>query len=292
VARLAGAAVAALGVLLVAAAPASATWSIVAVDPETGRVGAVLASCVPSGMLGEPDEALIPVILVPDQAAAITQGTINPDAPAGLRQLLVDGAGPDEALELLLAVDDQPTARQYGVVVIEPSRTVGSAVHSGEDVDGPLAAEAGAVATAQGLLLADEAVVDRALEAFQSTVADGRSLEQALVAGLVAGSEAGGDRRCDDDQTALFAHLAVADPGDDPRKPSLLLTVTVDEGDGQNPVPMLAEALADQRRGWIDAGLNDPAGIPRVAVLAVGALLAVAAYVVIRAGMGNTAARK
>lgn len=281
-----------LTMLLALATPASATWSIVAVEPETGRVGAVMASCVPAGLLGEPDQVLVPLILVPGQAAAVAQGTINPDSPAGLRQLLVDGAGSQEAIDLLLEVDDQPTVRQYGIVVLSPDgQSWETATYTGDDAEGARAAVAGSSVTAQGVLLTDEAVVDRSLTAFTTAMEAGESLEQALVNGLMAGSELGGDRRCGE-QTALFAHLAVADPGEDPARPAVLLTVTVDEGDGQNPVPMLGDALAEGRRGWVDAGLKDPVGIPRVAVMAVGVVLAIAAFFTIRKGLGSPAARR
>lgn len=293
-----------LGVLLVilgTAAPASATWSIVAVDPETGRVGAVMASCVPAGVLGNSDETLVPIVLVPGQAAAVAQGTINPESPVGLRQLLTDGATPRETIDALLEIDDQPTARQFGIATIDP--TASAVAYTGENVElergdrtltptESQAAEGNSVAiSVQGVLLADQAVLDRSLSAVSEALGDGEPLEEALVAGLVAGSEAGGDRRCGE-QTALFAHLVVAEPDDDPSRPSVLLTVTVDEGDGQNPVPELATALAAGESGWVDIGLNDPLGIPRTAVFAVGTLLAIAAFFTIRKGMGSPAARR
>lgn len=273
-----------------------------------------MASCVPAGVLGEPDQVLVPIVLIPGRAAAVTQGTINPDSPAGLRQLLADGLAPEDAVDALLEVDDQPTARQYGIATMtEPATATGpetgsetepetgsetgsetgtgSYAYTGDDAEPERGDAVGAEVAVQGVLLADEAVVDRALTAFERSRADGQSLEQALVAGLVAGSEAGGDRRCES-QTALFAHLAVADVDDDARRPSLLITVTVDEGDGQNPVPMLARALTDGQRGWVDLGLDDPVGIPRVAVMGVGLALAIAAFFTIRAGMGSRSARR
>ncbi|MGH1491384.1 MAG: DUF1028 domain-containing protein [Acidimicrobiales bacterium] len=288
-------------VLLTLATPASATWSIVAVEPETGRVGAVMASCVPAGLLGEPDQVLVPLVLVPGQAAAVAQGSINPDAPAGLRQLLLDGADPQLAIDSLLEIDDLSTARQYAVVVIgqrDPNDGTGaelsgqtSATYTGIDAEAERSGVIGVTAAAQGVLLADEAISESSLRAFEQAISAGRSFEQALVDGLVAGSELGGDRRCDE-QTALFAHLAVAGPADDPQRPGVLLTVTVDEGDGQNPVPLLADALGEGRSGWVDAGLNDPVGIPRVAVMAVGTILAIAAFFTIRKGLGSPAARR
>ncbi len=144
-----------------------------------------------------------------------------------------------------------------------------------------------------GVLLDDQAAVDRAFEGYTEARSEGRSLDRALTDALLAGSEAGGDRRCPDDQTALFAHLAVAEPDDDPTRPSLLVTVTVDENDGQNPVALLDTFLDEGRIGWIDAGIgDDPVGLSRLLVLAVAVLMAVAAFVVLRRGLGQTSARR
>ncbi|MEM7275043.1 MAG: DUF1028 domain-containing protein [Actinomycetota bacterium] len=278
------------------AGPAGATWSIAAVDPATGRVGAAMASCVPSGLLGEPDQVLVPVVLVPGTGAAVTQGNIDPDAPIGLRQLLGDGFGPQDAIDAILELDEQPTARQYGVALLPTVERTGAggptAGYTGTDVEAASWDWTTETAAAQGNLLADARAVDETLAAFDAAMAAGASLEEALVAGLDAGAALGGDRRCEPGQTALFAHVAVADPDDDPFRPSVLLTVTVDEGDGQNPVSLLVDALDDGERGWVDAGLEDPVGIARVAVLAVGALLAVAAFLTIRKGLGSPAARR
>lgn len=288
--------VAAVSVLVVglglSAQPASATWSIVAVDDERGEVGVAMASCIQAGVLGEPDQPLVPVVLIPGVAAAVAQGTIDPESPLGLRQLLTDGADARLAIDTLLEIDEQPAVRQFGAVVADPGDGTGSvAAFTGQDAEPERGDRTGDRVSVQGVLLADQAVLDRSLGAFIDARDEGFSLEQALVQGLMAGSRAGGDRRCDE-QTALFAHVVVAEPGDDPTEPSVLVTVTVDEGDGQNPVPELAAALADGRRGWIDIGTNDPFVVPRVVVLAVGTILAVAAYVTIRRGMGSPAKRR
>lgn len=279
--------------LLFSTGTADATWSIIAVDPETGRVGAAMASCVPSGLLGEPDSPLVPVVLMPGVGVAVTQGSINPDSPGGLRQLLTDGFTPSDAIDELLDIDDVPTARQYGVTLIAPSADGEQAVtFTGADVEAIAGGMDDATVAVQGLLLAEREILAATLAAYESARADSRTLEQSLLAGLAAGSALGGDRRCGSDQTALFAHLAVAGPDDDPLSPSVLLTVTVDEGDGQNPVPMLVDAFDRGETGWVNAGLIEPTGIPRVAVGAVGLLMAIAAWWTIRKGLGSTAARR
>lgn len=280
---------------------AAATWSIVAVDPETGLVGAAMASCVPAGVLGEPDEALVPIVLVPGEAAAVTQGAIDPIAPPRMRDALANGAGAEEMLLILGEEDEQLMVRQYAAAVIDGEGVEGAATFTGEEVEEEAGSRAGGVVgpagtervAVSGVLLADEVAVDRAFEAYAAARADGRSLDRALADALLAGSEAGGDRRCPEDQTALFAHLAVAEPDDDPIKPSLLLTVTVDEEDGQNPVALLDSLLDEGRTGWVDAGLGgDPAGLSRVLVLLAATVMALTAFLLIRRGLGQTSARR
>lgn len=278
------------------AAPADATWSIIAIDPATGLVGGAMASCVPAAVLGEPDEALVPLVLVPGRAVGVVQGTIDPQAVPRFRRLLVDGVGAEDSVAALLVDDDLAALRQYAAVS-RPAAAGGGdeaevAAVTGSEVEPAAATATGDLVSAQGVLLADGAAAERALTAYVEARAAGRSLDRALADALLAGSRAGGDRRCDDDQTALFAHLAVAEPDDDGLRPSLLLTVTVDEGDGQNPVVLLGRALDEGRTGWVDAGLGDPVGVPGVVVLGVGVALAAASLVVIRWGMGTPSARR
>lgn len=277
-----------LTVLLGPIGAASATWSIIAVDPETGLVGGAMASCVPASVLGDPDETLVPLILVPGRGVGIAQGTIEPEALPRFRQLLTDGVGAEDTIAALVADDDQDALRQYAAVTLTEDGTAVAASHLGTLVEPEIGLSPGEAVSAQGVLLADAGATDAALTAYLDGRAAGRSLDQALVDALMAGADTGGDRRCPEDQTALFAHLAVAEPDDDGVRPSLLLTVTVDEGDGQNPVLLLDRALDEGRTGWIDAGLGgDPAGVPRALVLVIGAGLAVAAFAVIRRGMGH-----
>jgi uncharacterized Ntn-hydrolase superfamily protein len=278
------------------AGTAAATWSIVAVDPDSGLVGAAIASCVPASVLGDPGQTLVPVVLVPGRGAGVSQGTIDPEAPPRLRSLLADGATASEVIDTLLADDEQASVRQYGAVTLGggpgddgPGPTAD--VFTGDDVEDETAAAIGDVVSVQGGLLVDRDLADRALDAYVAARQAGRSLDRALADALVAGSRAGGDRRCDE-QTALFAHLAVAEPDDDGLRPSLLLTVTVDEGDGQNPVVLLDRALDDGRVGWVDAGRDEPAGVSRTLVFGIGVALTVAAVMVIRRGMGSPAGRR
>lgn len=283
--------VAALGLVLWLAAPAGATWSIVATDPVTGQVGAAIASCVPGRVLGEPEEALLPIALIPGRAAGVAQAQINVFAPDRIVVLIEAGESPRDIVDELASpeYDEQAALRQHAVVRIDGS----AAAFTGVD-NSPEALDAQDVGVSvQGNLLVSPTVVESALAGYTQEFEAGGDLAEALVAGLLAGSSEGGDRRCPD-QTALFAQIVVAAPDDDGRVPSTLLTVLVAEGDGNNPVEVMASSFADGERGVIDLSerVVTSTGQLRNVVLVVAALAAVVAVVVFKRGLGSTAARR
>lgn len=272
------------------ASPAGATWSIVAVDPETGEVGVALASCVPAAILGDPTSTLVPIVLVPGTGAAVTQGELNLAAPQRISELLRAGAEPGAVVADLTRpdFDGAATGRQHAVV-----SSVAVAAHTGVDLPPQALDRQGSNVSVQGNLLVSDDVVTAALAAFDDARAEGADLSTALATGLDAGSGQGGDRRCLD-QTALFAQVAVARPGDNPAHPSTLVTVTVDQGDGQNPVDLLVDAVGEGRAGLIESGAGGSGrgGVVRVAVLAAGMVLAVGGALVFRRGLGSVRARR
>jgi uncharacterized Ntn-hydrolase superfamily protein len=301
-----------LGTVL--ATPGATTWSLVAVDPETGEVGVAMAGCGPVATLGSPEAVLDPIALVPGRGVVVAQAAVDPDRVAQLAQLLEetaigasDGAGasgvPAGSAPQLLALiteqsDDALVAnRQYGLAALAG----GAAAYTGGEVGVAGPADVGVDtysgsrssdrAAALGVLVVDKAVVDDALAGYLAARDEGQSLARGLARGLLAGSEAGGDPDCRE-QTALYAHLAVASPGDDGSNPATLLTATVDEDDGQNPVALLVSGLDDGERGWFDAGRRPARRLSRLVVLAVGVAMALAAVVTIRQGMGYRFGRR
>jgi uncharacterized Ntn-hydrolase superfamily protein len=276
--------------VLAVASPAGATWSIVATDPDTGEVGAAIASCVPGEALGGLDRPLVPIVLTPGTSAAVTQAQLNLDAPARIIELTAAGATPAEIIEGLTDgdFDDLAPLRQHAVAA-----TTGEvAAFTGTETNAEALDAQGPAVSVQGNLLAGASVVEDSLTGFEATRSAGESLADALVAGLAAGSAAGGDRRCEA-QTALFAQVVVAEPGDDAAAPSTLLTVVVDEGDGQNPVELLVTAYDDGRRGVVSAGQGSAdSGRFRTVVLALAAAMVVGGFYAMRRGLGSTSARR
>ena len=106
--------------VLVVTSPADATWSIVAVDPETAEVGAAIASCVPAEFLGQPSQPLVPLVLIPGTAVAVTQAQLNLDVPDRIAELVAVGATPDEIIADLTAeeFDEVAPLRQHAVVAL------------------------------------------------------------------------------------------------------------------------------------------------------------------------------
>lgn len=178
--------------LLTAALPAAATFSILGFDPETGEIGGAVQSrvfSVGNGVLWA--EAGV--------GAVATQAIVDVSyGPKGV-ELLRQGLGAEEVAKRLLDQDPDPrpdkwpkgwpkSGRQFAV--IDARGTVFA-------VTGPDATEwaghrSGKYCTAQGNILAGEKVVGAMVEAFERT--QGR-LALRLLAALEAGQAEGGDKR-------------------------------------------------------------------------------------------------
>jgi uncharacterized Ntn-hydrolase superfamily protein len=157
------------------------TFSIVAVDREAGEVGCAVQSKYFS-VGSVVSWARAGVGAVATQAAGV--------AVYGPRALdeLARGASPDEAIERVLADDDERETRQLGVVAADGR----AAAYTGAACNEWAGHRTGAGYAVQGNILAGAAVVDDMARAFEET--DG-PLVHRLVAALDAGQAAGGDRR-------------------------------------------------------------------------------------------------
>ena len=219
-----------MGMWLLLAATASATWSIVAVDEATSEVGIAGAACGPSawGIAG----------LAPGKGVVAAQGATWPGGRDMATAMLEDERSPSEVRDALDASDTAPDLRQYGVVALGAD----GLGWTGADVEGDATVAAGDGYSAQGETLASIAVVTETEAAFLATV--GSPLDARLVAALEAGAAAGGDARCAADVASRSAFLYVAKADDRPDDP----TVEV-RADGARAVSRLAERWADGRHG-------------------------------------------
>ncbi len=178
----------ALGLLLAATnAPAEedvvATFSIVAIDPETRAMGcAVQSRYFAVGAVVPWGEADIGVIA--------TQANVNVGyGPQGMA-LLREGLTADEVLERLLAEDTFPGKDGRQVAIVDPKGNV--AVFTGPEASDWAGHKKGKDYSAQGNILAGPEVVEQMAEVFENSTG---SLAERLLAALEGGQAAGGDRR-------------------------------------------------------------------------------------------------
>jgi uncharacterized Ntn-hydrolase superfamily protein len=157
------------------------TFSIVACDPATGDLGVAVASKFPA--VG----AVVPWARAGVGAVA-TQSWANTDfGPDGLR-LMGGGLPAASALDAVLEPDDEREERQVGFV----DANGGAASYTGANCMDWAGGVTGDGFAAQGNILVGDAVVDALAATFTETEGD---LCDRLLAALLAGDAAGGDRR-------------------------------------------------------------------------------------------------
>jgi uncharacterized Ntn-hydrolase superfamily protein len=168
--------------------PPVATFSILGYDPATGEVGGAVQSrvfSVGNGVLWA--EAGV--------GAAATQAIVDVSYGPRALALLRAGLTPAAIVEAIWASDRDPypdrwtkQGRQFAVI----DATGRTAVFTGPKASAWAGHRQGAYCTAQGNILAGEAVVAGMVKAFESTTGH---LSQRLTAALEAGQAAGGDTR-------------------------------------------------------------------------------------------------
>lgn len=188
----------AAGVLLVghrstSADPLVATFSIVAVDLENGDVGVAVQSKFPN---------VRPVVpwARAGVGAVATQSFANTSfGPRGLT-LMENGATAEETMRILIATDSARHTRQVGIIDrfgnaaswtgLECFDWAGGVTGTNWGKPGEIIVGKGFAA--QGNILVGKPTVEAMAKTFESTTG---SLADRLVAALVAGGKAGGDRR-------------------------------------------------------------------------------------------------
>ena len=155
------------------------TFSLAAVDPDTGMSGIVVSS-------SSPCVAARCAHVRAGVGAAASQNVTDPRLGPKLLDLLAAGRSPADAIAGALEDEPHTAYRQLTVVSTDGA----TAVFSGERTLGLYASSEGKGAVAAGNLLADAAVPQAMVETFGSTAGH---LGARLVAGLAAGLHAGGE---------------------------------------------------------------------------------------------------
>ena len=158
------------------------TWSIIARDSSTGRIGIAVATRFFA--VG----ARVPHI-APGIGGIATQALVNPYYGIDGVKLLCEGRGPREVVDTLVAADDGRTSRQLHVMDIKGR----VAAHTGtECVDwcGHIQGDGFSLA---GNMLAGAAVLDDTAKTYIANAS--LPFAQRLIVAMKAGEAAGGDKR-------------------------------------------------------------------------------------------------
>ncbi len=220
------------------------TWSVVAVDVESGEVGVAAASCVPILIDGL-------AALVPGKGVAATQAWFSMDNRNQVFERLQEGQSAQAIIDSVtdLANDEDAGQRQYGIITIDDG-VIEVAGFTGPK-NGAWAGDLqdlSAAVSVQGNILEGDAVVNDALAAFKDDSLGPVILSDRLIRALEAGSAAGGDKRCNEDgieQTAQAAFIMVSQPNQGPfAAPEMGL-----DGSGETDAPQLYLSVLEPERG-------------------------------------------
>jgi uncharacterized Ntn-hydrolase superfamily protein len=157
------------------------TFSIVACDLRAGDWGVAVASKFPA--VG----AVVPWARAPAGAVATQSWANTSFGPTGL-ELMGAGLSAEDTMARLLEEDDDPAQRQVGLVDVSG----GVATFTGDGCMGWAGGRTGEGYACQGNILAGEEVVIEMARTFEASEGD---LLDRLLASLLAGDRAGGDRR-------------------------------------------------------------------------------------------------
>ncbi|NNM23521.1 MAG: DUF1028 domain-containing protein [Flavobacteriaceae bacterium] len=205
------------------------TFSIVAVDPETGEIGSAGASCV----TGIGSQGIIDIItdIIPGRGGVNSQAWVcipNSNLENAIIRMEA-GDSPQEIIDWLLANDScasqnfDPEYRQYGIVDLDGNGDPRTAGWTGSMTDSYKEDRQGPNYSVQGNILLDVSVIDNMEANFNNT---NGTLADKLMAALQGANFAGADSRCLVDGTSsTTAYLLVYRADDDPNDPYLRLNV-------------------------------------------------------------------
>jgi uncharacterized Ntn-hydrolase superfamily protein len=192
-------AAAAAAVLSLSALPSSAaaTWSIIAVDTNSGLVVIASATCVTAeGLRTRGGLKSIQAIIVPGVGVAAAQAAV--DRTRANQTLIYEemqkGTSPDEILRML-SEDERFDSRQFGIVDLQGRMAGYSGPGNGYAalaVQSEVRGE-GIYFAVQGNILESDRVVLNAVDAF---LAEDGTVVDRVMAGMEAADLAGGDSRC------------------------------------------------------------------------------------------------
>jgi len=233
------------------------TFSIIAVDPDTGEIGSAGASCVDgAAQLGG-----VHIIneIIPNRGGINAQAWIcvspHINLENGIDQM-EDGLSPDEIIQYLTENDAcsaqgfNPEFRQYGIVDFSENGETRSAAFTGNSADDYKGHILGPNYAIQGNILLGPEILEEMEKGFLETTG---SLADKLMAAMQGANVAGADARCLDRETSsTSAYLKVARPDNLINDPFLFLNIP-EMPFGVEPIDSLQVLYQD----WLTSSINE-----------------------------------
>jgi uncharacterized Ntn-hydrolase superfamily protein len=201
--------------------PQYSTFSLCAIDPETGQSGAAVTTRVP--FVGR----AVPHVRAGVGAVCTQASTVVEYGPRGL-DLLAKGVDPKDALQQLLSDDQQRESRQVGLIDMKGR----SAAHTGKNNGNWAGSKQGKNYTVQANIMVGPEVVQAVADSFEATEGTGMPLAERMILALDAGQQKGGDRRWGNLQSAA---IKVADPNN-PGRGGDNISLAIEVGEHAEPV--------------------------------------------------------
>jgi len=235
------------------------TFSIVALDPDTGEVGSAGASCV----TGVGASGIIDIItdIIPGRGGVNSQAWVcipNTNLENAILQMEA-GSSPDEIIDYLLNNDScssqnfNPAYRQYGIVDFDDEGNPRTAGWTGDAADDYKDDVQGATYSVQGNILLNATVLENMENNFNNTPG---TLADRLMAAMQGANFAGADSRCLAAGTSsTTAYLIVYAEDDAPGEPSIRLNVG-QQPFGTEPIDLLQD-LYDELLASTDFDLKN-----------------------------------
>ena len=232
------------------------TFSIVAVDTETGEVGSAGATCLDESTSPGTGGAVIISRVHPGKGAIHTQAFWHPGNQNNASLQFNSTKSPQEIIDWLVDNDVQgnPAVRQYGIVDFDPDD--GSprvAAHTGVNTNDYKGHIVGPNYAIQGNILIGPEVLEGMEDGFVNTEG---SLAVKLMAAMQGANIPGADERClDEGVSSLSSFIRVAKPDD--VGTNFYLNLVVSQTDfGVEPIDVLQEQFSEWQ---LTVGMEDDA---------------------------------
>ncbi len=220
------------------------TFSIIAVDSDTGEIGSAGASCVTGVGAG----GIIDIItrIIPGRGGVNSQAFVcipNSNLLNAIDQMEM-GASPSEIIDFLLNNDScasqnfDPEFRQYGIADFDANGDPRTAGFTGNMADDYKEDRQGTNFSVQGNILLNQTVIDNMEANFNNTSG---TLADKLMAAMQGANFPGADMRCLAAGTSsTTAYLLVYKADDDPNDPYIRLNVG-QQASGIEPIDILQD---------------------------------------------------